>query len=272
MEDISVRSLFVPHVPVEDGGIIIQADLSQIEVVALAYLCNDPDMKHDIQEGIDFHLKMLSAVEGKSYDDLLNLYVSEDSQTIAARKKIKSVRFQAQYGATARSIVESTGLPYGEVIRILKADEEAYPNVSRWHNDLLDELDARASPRKDGIHSHIRSPTGRRYHFFRDPKDRGWYLPKLKNYPVQGFAGDLLRIWLISLGEQNWKVHTRMINTVHDSVLWTSIEEEKADTLHKIEYASNNVPTLLKKWFGLDWDLPFRYDVEIGTNWGLTND
>lgn len=77
------------------GGSILEADLSQIEVVVQAFLTQDPNMVQDVIKGVDFHVKRLAYVLGEEYDSVWSkCHVLKDPAYVKKRKDIKSFSFQ----------------------------------------------------------------------------------------------------------------------------------------------------------------------------------
>jgi DNA polymerase-1 len=83
-----------------EDGVIVSADYSQIEVRIEAWLSGDTNFIKDVLNGVDFHIKKLVYVSGKSYEELFNLINNiKDPYWIKRRKEVKAVTFAKQYGA-----------------------------------------------------------------------------------------------------------------------------------------------------------------------------
>lgn len=132
----------------------------------------------------------------------------------------------------------------------------------------------------------IDSITGRRYYFreydnpYYDPDPPAWKKgdnsptnfspPQLKNYPVQGFAtADIVPMVLGKVFRylSRNRVDIRMINTVHDSLIFDCREEHVIHYAKKIKEIMEDAPTYIKEEFGIDFDLPLSVEMEAGKSW-----
>lgn len=269
-----------------DKGVLIEGDFSQIEIVVLAYLSQDQQMMQDIKDGIDFHCKRLAFKLKEPYADVHNAcHHDVDAKYVAQRKKIKQFSFQRAYGAGAPAIAEAIGLPVKEVLELIEIEETMYPEVIKLHTGWLEEVEGtrgmvpgRITPKGFPVErGFITSVTGRRYTFDtfdlseKAKKFRGratdFSLPQIKNYPVQGFAGEILREVLGQLVPWVLKNDLLLINTVHDSILLDvpidRLEEAGEGLLRRMQSARK----YLKARWGLNFNLPIKAEVKYGPNW-----
>lgn len=247
----------------------LSADLSQIEVAVLASLSKDPNMIKDVIDGIDFHSKILCSVTGRDYDSFMK-ELPVNNLLILERKKIKEVRFQLQYGASVPAICRTTGLTRKEVSDIIKAEDKEYPNVKIYHNELLKELEYNRRLSADGTMdvSFITLPTNRRIKFSKEVIKDKWYLPQVKNYPIQGTAAEILKVWLVCINRlftNDWIIP---VLTVHDDMLFKCKEERIDDGCKLIKQSARKIPVYLKNKFDIDWPVPIKGEIKIGATWG----
>lgn len=277
-----------------DKGRIISADYSQLEVVWLAWAAGDENMKNDIRNGVDFHCKRLALKVNEPYEDVVRkCKVEELPEWVEMRKKIKTFSFQRSYGAGAAAISAATGMSVDEVKAIIKNEEKAYPQLTKFYKDIQGQVERSALAAKhvykneggvDLKYGFYTSPTGRRYHF---PQSLFTYFDKtkkrkvtevsfsptiIKNYPIQGGAtGDLvpfmMAVLMHKLRKQGWGEKALLINQVHDSIMLDIHEDLVYDVCQLVKDTLEDAPRYLGKHFGLDFDLPLGVDVEFGLNW-----
>ena len=90
------------------------------------------------------------------------------------------------------------------------------------------------------------------------------------NYPVQGSAGDLIKVALIKIRQQmqEKKMQSLLVNTVHDSIIFDAIESE-VEELGRIAITTfNKIPEYALKYFNWKITVPITGEVEFGPSWG----
>jgi DNA polymerase I-like protein with 3'-5' exonuclease and polymerase domains len=122
-------------------GVIVEMDFSQLEVVVQAYITGSEIMKQDIANKVDFHCLRLSYAEGMDYDKVVELCSTEDTWK-NKRKKAKVVSFQKAYGAHSSKIAVSAGLKEATVEEIFRKEDERYPEISAFYDDVLGTLES----------------------------------------------------------------------------------------------------------------------------------
>ena len=93
-----------------DDGYIVEADFSQLEVIGLAYLSNDKQLKGDILAGVDMHCMNAAFLYNTPYDDIKAAVAAGDPVWIKKRKIAKAPGFLIQYGGGAGAMAKQTGL------------------------------------------------------------------------------------------------------------------------------------------------------------------
>lgn len=274
-----------------DGGAILDADYSQIEVVVAAQMSQSRRMIEDIKRGVDFHCKRVAAIRGLTYEHVYaQVNEVESDEWIARRKSAKRVSFQAQYGAVAHNIAVSLGIPIEEVQALLDADARAYPEVDALWSRLA--LIAEGNCHKDVGQDNIAwgtivSPFGEEYSLPCRKRGNRWtvYRPKLMNYPIQGHAATIIKLAIVALARRirTWTAENlpageadvpRIVLTVHDSIIvdlpgWLVRD---ANTLLDFAAMVSRVmrltpPHVLKERFGVEYKVPLSCDVKIGKTW-----
>lgn len=259
-------------------GLLVEVDFSQLEVIGLALLSNDPVLKNDIRDGLDMH--RLRAAE--------LFKIPESAVTPAQRTLAKRLSFQLQYGAGAKSMSEKNGISLELAKQFISNYYKRYRRVAEWQEEVAAAVKASRVP--SGTHTAMgyprgegvwESPTGRIYKFY-EYDAPSWthgappsFSPtEMKNYPIQGFAtADVMALFraklLRELSKDKLLDSVLPINTVHDSVMF-DVEDDNAFRRLCLVVASvaDKLPMELEaRWPKLCIDLPFHYTIKSGRRW-----
>jgi DNA polymerase I-like protein with 3'-5' exonuclease and polymerase domains len=256
------------------GGSIIEVDYSQLEVVGLAHLTQDGQLMYDMSHGVDMHLENAATLFG----------CSKSKVDKEMRRQAKVGTFQLQYGAGATTISEQSGLTMAQAKALIDAYYTRYPTIKAYHSHVRNQVmlsrkptkgfTDKGLPRGEGKYVSI---TGRQY-VFREYDAPSWstddvsFSPtEMKNYPVQGFAtADIVPLML---GKVLRNVMTKydkvkMINTVHDSILFDAHPDVLDDFLRDVTAELSLTGEYLNKIFDINVEIPFPFDIELGSSWG----
>ena len=251
-------------------GCLIEADYEQLEVVTLCALSGDKQMTQDLQNHIDFHCKRVTMMRPElKYDEVVRRSkVTKEPEFVALRKRAKIFSFQRQYGAGVQQLVSTTGLSFSQINSLIAAEKKAYPS-----NEEYCELVRKCAT--GGAFNSVKGeafplPTGT--HFVFESRSDSISPTVLRNYPVQGFAGEIVQIMLGKLYRHFLKTHNYenkafLVNTVHDSV-WIDahqsvVDVAAADTKKILESVSDTIKSI---WPQLIIKVPFRVDITAGQN------
>lgn len=271
---MSIKEYFVSRF---DGGTLMEADYSQLEIRALAELSGDINLKYDLDSGVDLHTLNAANWKGKRISDV----------TKEERRQAKTISFQLQYGASAGGIAKRMGIDKLEAQAFIEAYESRYQQVIKWQRKVMEEVEGNPYPANKYSPSgyqlqygnYICPITKRRYTFlqrertdFRGKVDVEFYTPEVKNYPVQGFAtGDVVPMMLGKLMRQIYREcpSVVLLGSVHDSVL---LDVPKDVDVYRIgrmlKHTLEDVPYYLKEDYGYVANNVFPVDVSVGMNWG----
>jgi hypothetical protein len=311
-KDAALRSMFVSRFTDDTKkrrGAIMEADFSQLEVIAAATLALDETMLHDLEKKIDFHCKRVVLLYPHlTYEEVLRKSKEERiPEFVRMRSQAKIFSFQALYGAGNSTIAHHTGLSIGDVERLRNADAAAYPDVEALYQAVVrcaqdglvypaisEQLEPPVlRPLREELHlllcnvsegsgkakattvsnhalldrptklfSRFALPTGTLLSIrSENPQQQlSTKTPFVRNYPVQGFAGELVQVVLGKLfrrfaEKRNFGGAAVLTNTVHDCV-WIDLEEqavpEVADNVIQIltsipSYLHTEYPELFAK-------------------------
>lgn len=255
-----------------ESGVLLESDFSQLEVIGLAALSQDPVLIEDLLSGRDMH----------TYFTAKRLKIEEAQVQPKQRTFTKRMTFQLQYGSGAKNMALKLRLPADECKAFIDEYYNRYAGVKAWQNDVMEAVyQSRIPGEVEGYgKGHWDSPTGRLYTFFeQDPpewmKDRtpNFSPTQIKNYPVQGSAtADIMAVFRARhyrvLLSSPLRGMVLPINTVHDSLMCDCISREaalEAAKLHK-GLASQLQDVMMETW-GWVCPVPFKIESKIGPKW-----
>lgn len=229
----------------EDGGKLIIADYSQIELRILAEFSGDENFINAFKSGEDFHSRAASQVFGVNPQD-----VTADQRTFAKR-----LNFGVVYGIGAQRFAMMTGLKQTEAENIMRRYFGTYSGLDAWlrgaANRAVDERLARTA-------------SGRMVRFRFDESDRqGVAAIKRygKNVPIQGTSADILKRALRLIKEEFRGTSAKLVNIVHDEIIVEVNESEAESAAEKLETAMiAAAEEYVKK-------VPIKVDVKISDEW-----
>lgn len=270
-----------------EGGYIMEADFSQLEVVGAAALTGDPMMKKDILDGIDSHSQSASWLHPEhTYEEIRAGYLAEDEYFTKLRKKSKAPRFELQYGAGAESIAENNGLSKAQAQGFIDQYYGRYSVLKEFQDMVIEEVKKSRRPSSHrtelgmpaGI-GHYTNPTGRIFtfrefdapDFLRKRGQRTSFSPtQCKNYPVQSFAtGDIVplmlgHIYKLLMTDEKLRGKCLLIGTVHDSVVFDVHPDVLDYAARTIKTLMERTPEFVERYLCVPFDMPLHCDIDIG--------
>lgn len=260
-------------------GWIMEADFSQLEVYALAFLSQCPQLIQDLTAGLDIHGINAELLFGRGYTD-------------KERRLAKTLSFQLQYGAGPMSMAKTNDIPITTARDFINNYYHRYPEILTWQDHIMQEVKKNRQPTgtrtKNGFPrgmSKIGSVSGRQYTFWEYDNtfaggfggklpDTEFSLPQMKNYPVQGFAtGDIVplvlgKLYYVLKNDDELRDNALLINTIHDSIMLDVRDAHKIKAAKTVKRVMESAPQLLKGSLGIDFNLKLKADVKIGRSWG----
>ena len=237
-----VRRAFVAG----EGGALLAADYSQIELRVLAHFSRDPELLAAFHRGEDIH----SATSSLVYDAPL------DQVTDEMRRIAKILNFGVLYGLTAYGISRQTDLTPAQGQAFIDIYFERYPQVREYTQETIRQC-------KDS--GYVQTALGRRRYLpninARNFQARSAAERAAVNMPIQGTAADIIKMAMIQIDQRMdaLGMKSRMILQVHDELIFEVPLEE-------IEPMSALVTELMPASMPLA--VPLAVELKTGENWG----
>ncbi len=237
-----IRKAFVPS---SDGGLILSADYSQIELRIMAHLCRDSHLVEAFRAGVDVHSTTAAKIFAIPAEE-----VTPDQRRIA-----KTANFGIMYGISSFGLSQRLHIPRGDAKKIIDDYFEAFPSIKTFIAKTIDDTRSKG---------YVETIFGRRR-----------YLPEINsknanakalaernaiNAPIQGTAADIIKLAMISVSRRikEESLKSKMVLQIHDELLFDTCPEE-ADILKKIvveemeNVISLSVPLTAECGYGKNW-------------------
>lgn len=283
----NVKKMFTTRF--EDGE-VAEIDYSQLEVVIQGVLSKDPQLCTDLRNKVDFHCKRLAAKLDRPYEEIWKLHHEVGDPDVGLqRTKAKEFSFKRAYGAGVAAVVASTGMSKDAVEALVEAENKLYPKVADFDKRLERDINLSRIPTSkkiflEGIaftqgEGHWDSPTGTRYiwregitptFMHEHGKYTGFSPTERKNYPVQGFGGEVVqtmlgKVFRYFLENDRFDGDVLLMNTVHDCVLLDGKQDKLRTVAKEVQTILESVPEVFNKAFPkLNIDVPFPCETEVG--------
>ncbi|MDR2194468.1 MAG: DNA polymerase I [Treponema sp.] len=237
-----IREAFIA----QDGHLLISADYSQIELVVLAHLSEDPALVSAFREGKDIHSRTASLIFG----------VDEDAVLPEQRRIAKVINFGVMYGMSPFRLSNELGISRHDAASFIEAYFRTYSGI----NNLIEYLIKHCE--ETGFASTL---LGRRR-----------FIPAINslnktekaaaeriavNTPIQGSAADIVKTAMLNVDKALTATHSRarLILQVHDELILETPEDDAEKAAELVRERMENTIAL---------KVPMRVSVEIGKRWG----
>lgn len=241
-EGRKIRAAFVA----EEGKALISADYSQIELVVMAHLSNDPNLAKAFKEGVDIHRRTASLIFG----------VPEAEIDAEKRRIAKTINFGVIYGMSAFRLARDLGIPNAVAKGFIDTYFSTYAGIAEFIRKTV------LSARETGSSSTL---FGRRRRILgidsRNKTEQQAAQRVAVNTPIQGSAADIVKIAMIRVERMLEREFpdVKMLLQVHDELIFeapaTLIEPAMARIREEMEHA-------------VRLDVPLRVSVESARSWG----
>lgn len=173
---------------------------------------------------------------------------------------------QGLYGATAYGYTMDSdfiGVGYSEKQwqRVIDEFYSKYTGIAKWHDFII------SSAKRDGF---LEIPSGRYYNYSATKTQYGWKWPltKIKNYPVQGFGAELVKLARVEFFKRFKEsgLEGEFICTVHDSLVVDTPTKNVYNICVMLKESIEATPRLCKEWFDYEFSLPIWCEIQTGMN------
>jgi len=237
-----IRDSFVP----KEGCILMSADYSQIELVVLAHVSGDENLRNAFLSGEDVHRDTAAKIFG----------VFPEMVTPEQRRAAKTINFGIMYGMSAFRLAKDLKISRNEAQRFIDTYFEQYSGVKRFIEDT------KASAKLTGcvrtLMGHIR--------FIPEIQSRNKAVVAgaeriAVNTIIQGTAAEIMKIAMISLSNaiKAKDMKSKMLLQVHDEMIFEVPLAELDDMTSLVRDCMENAYKL---------SIPLRVGIETGHSWG----
>lgn len=234
---LAYKRLIVPA----KGKLILEVDFRQLEFRVAVDLARDPVGRDDILSGRDVHA--------------YTAQVLTKAGQPTSRQDAKPHTFKPLYGGQSGTEAERA---YYQAFRQRYA--QIYKTQLEWANEVL--------------HSgELETAWGMRFYWPDTTMSKSGYIsntPSIFNYPIQALAtAEILPIALTGLWHDLDGLESRIINTVHDSVV-LEVDPEELSTVKYlvVDNFLTKMYNRLKSRYGYDFVTPLSVEIKVGPRWG----
>ncbi|HOO22887.1 MAG TPA: DNA polymerase I [Clostridia bacterium] len=240
-EGREIRRMFVPG----EGGVLVSADYSQIELRLLAHFSQDEHLVNAYRNNLDIHRLTASKIFNTPFDEV------DDGM----RSSAKAVNFGIIYGISSFGLAKNAHVSNYQARCFIDEYFKEYPAVKKYMDDNVNKAI------KQG---YLRTLMGRIRNFpeLASPKYNIKEFGKraAMNMPLQGSASDIIKIAMLkvnrALKENNLKA--KLILQVHDELILDVPIAEEARVKNLLIDCMENAVQLT---------VPLTVSVSSGKNW-----
>lgn len=229
---------------------IVNGDFKGLEVVVAADWYQDKVLMQEVRDKVKFH------------DD------NQERFNLPDRVTAKRLMFKTLYGGTAYGFSKdgdfaSVGFNESQWEEVLEAFYTKYIGVAGGHKRDI---------RHAKEHGYIEIPSGRYYNYKPFWTGKYWKWPEttIKNYPIQGFGADLVKLGRIEAFNQFKAsgMEGEFICTIHDSIVFDVPSKNVEQIVSIIRKAVDKVPELCYTIYKYPFSLPMSVEIQTGPNKG----
>jgi len=256
-DPFKLRRLFIPR----DGYCFHVADYSQIEMRVAAHITKDPVLIKSIRDGEDLHSRTASLIYGVSYDEIIKAkklaktdaqLTKEQEGYLLMRQNCKTVNFGILYGQGAGGLARELGVDYRQAQGIINRFFGIYRGVSEYYVSIKKQYMVEKSVQTlFGRKRRLMDPS-----MARNPAEE---FRRAINDPIQGSAGDILKIALINLYKERLdKEGISMVLQIHDEIIFETPNDTPPAIIERIGQIMTDSVTL---------SVPIEIDMGKGPTW-----
>jgi len=237
-----IRRAFHP----DSGSVFLSADYSQIELVVLAHLSQDPGLKEAFLSGEDVHSKTASIIFKTPLEEV----------TSSQRRIAKTINFGVMYGMSPFRLSNELKISRGEAAGFIETYFEEYSGIKKFVDDTVAQAEI-----DGGVYTILGRFRPVHEINSKNKMEKGGAIRMAVNTRIQGSAADIVKRAMLGI---DWalkkkKLASKVLLQVHDEIILEVPENEIEDCTF-----------LLRKVMESAWsmDIPLKVNVEKGDNWG----
>ncbi len=237
-----IRKAFVPS---HEGGTILSADYSQIELRIMAHLSGDEHLIQAFREGKDVHSITAARIFG----------ISPEEVTPDQRRTAKTANFGIIYGISTFGLAQRLKISRAEAKKIIDGYYANFPSVSLYIQNAV------ARARENG---YVETLFGRRRYLpdinAKNANARAFAERNAVNAPIQGTAADIIKLAMIGVARRlaSAGLKSKMVLQVHDELVFDALLDE-VEQLRKI--------VVEEMEHVIELSIPLTVDCNYGNNW-----
>ncbi len=244
-EGAAIREAFKPA----EGGLLISADYSQIELRVMAHLSQEAALIRAFAEGVDIHQATAASV----------FSISLDQVDKYQRAQAKTVNFGLMYGMGARHLAEETGLSHSEAKEFIEKYFQSFPGLKEFFSRLVHE--ARETGAARTLAGRVRLLPDMNH---ANGRVRNMAENMAVNTPIQGSAADIIKLAMIRLQRTilKNKAPLKLLLQVHDELVLECPASEVVSCINMVKAVMEDRSEL-----PFEFSVPLEVQVSSGDNW-----
>lgn len=221
-----------------ENGLILEADARQLEFRIAGELSGSEAIFEDVLSNIDVH-------------------AATSKHTGFNRQDSKPHTFAPVYGATPNGKPDNIAAYY-------RYFNDRY-RLPEWHDRMATMIIDSGG--------YYRLPSGKEFYYGEITRYmNGGFTnsTQIANYPVQYMAtGELVPMVIIQVAKtlKHWKLQSKLILTVHDSIEIDVYPGELAMVRAILEETFEDLPNLYLNRFNYEINIPIEWEIKVGENW-----
>ncbi|MFK4940397.1 DNA polymerase I [Lactococcus petauri] len=237
-----IRKAFVAA----EDNILLSSDYSQIELRVLAHMSKDEHLIDAFNHGADIHSS--TAMRVFNIDKPENVTPND-------RRNAKAVNFGISYGETEYGLAKRLSISNKEAAEMIQAYFERYPGVANYIAETKREAKDKGYVSTMFNRRRKLPEINNRNFMVRQGAER-----QAINAPIQGSAGDILKIAMINLDAalSEGKFKAKLLLQVHDEIILEVPKEELTAVQNLVKQTMESAVEL---------DVPLLADENTGDSW-----
>lgn len=229
-----------------EGFVLVSADYAQIELVILAHLSNDANLREAFLSGVDVHKRTAGLIFG----------VETEAVTADMRRVAKTINFGVMYGMSAFRLANELRIPRGQAAGFINTYFATYAGVASFIAET--KVKAKAN-------GYVETIMGRRRYIraihSANKMEQSGAERIAVNTPIQGSAADIVKTAMIRVESalRGENLRARLLLQVHDELILEAPLAEESCVRALLKKEMEAVITLA---------VPLRVSVESGASWG----